>query len=134
MPGGHHNARHPADTRADPVIDHALEGGYLGSGEPFDIPMPDHDSANQGRLSVNRAARRRNLSPGAWVADQHGNPCYKDCADPSAPHYTRFRLWPKNEARTHVFRQTGGDPSKLKYNPWTASKRVKYDDQGQLPG
>ena len=55
-------------------------------------------------------------------------------ADPAAPHYTRFRLWPKNEARTHIFRQTGGDPANLKYNPWTASKRVKHDDQGKLPG
>ncbi len=131
MPGGHPNARHPADTRADPVIDYAIDRGYLGSGEAFDIPMPTHDAANQGRLSVNRAARRRNLSPSAWVADAQGEPCYRDCADPTAPHYTRFRLWRKDDARTHVFRTSGGDASKLKYNPWRRKTR-RYTDSGEL--
>jgi hypothetical protein len=133
MPGGHPNARHEADTRADPIIARMIELGYLGSGEPFDIPMQDHDSANEGRLSVNRSARRQNLSPGAWVADQHGERCYKDCADPGAPHYLRVKLWPKDAARSHIFRESGGDPAKLKYNPWQR-KTPRYSDQGQLPG
>jgi hypothetical protein len=127
-----------ADTRADPVIDHAIEHGYLDSGEVFTVPgMASHDIANDGRLSVNRAARRRNLSPGAWVADADGNPCNpakQPCADPGGPHLVKFRLWSKNTARTHIFRETGGDPSKLKYNPWTSHKRVRHDDQGNLPG
>jgi hypothetical protein len=136
MPSRHAGKPLPkADTRADPVIQHALDQGYLDSGEPFTVPgMPDHQSANEGRLSVNRAARRRNLSPGAWVADQDGNPCYQDCQNPDAPHLVKFRLWSKNAARTHVFRETGGDPGKLKYNPWTSHKTVRHDDSGQLPG
>ena len=132
-----HIGRKPAqaDTRADPVIAHAIEQGYLDSNEVFTVPgMASHDIANDGRLSVNRAARRRNLSPGAWVADQDGNPCYQDCQDPDAPHLVKFRLWSKNTARTHVFRETGGDPSKLKYNPWTSHKRVRHDDSGQIQG
>lgn len=134
MPGGHPNARHPADTTADPVIAHAIQAGYLDSGNPFDIPMPDHESANRGRLSVNRSARRQNLSPGAWVAGSDGEPCKPPCPDPGAPHYTRFRLWSKNAGRTHVFRESGGDPAKLKYNPWTSHKRQRYDDSGKPPG
>lgn len=130
MPGGHPNARHPADTSADPVIAKMIEAGYLGSGEPFDIPMPDHDSANRGRLSVNRSARRQNLSPGAWVADEAGEPCRPPCAAPEGPHYLRVKLWPKSEARAHIFRQTGGDPARLKYNPW-ARGNARFTDSGE---
>lgn len=133
MPGGHPNARHPADTSADPVIAKMIEAGYLGSDTPFDIPMQDHDSANRGRLSVNRSARRQNLSPGAWVADEAGEPCYPPCAAPEAPHYLRVKLWAKKDARTHIFRQTGGDPAKLKYNPW-ARQGNRYGDDGSLSG
>ena len=133
MPGGHPNARHPADTSADPVIAKMIELGYLGSGNPFDIPMQDHNSANRGRLAVNRSARRQNLSPGAWVADETGEACRPPCAAPGAPHYLRVKLWAKTEGRTHIFRQTGGDPAKLKYNPW-ARKGPRYRDDGQLSG
>lgn len=133
MPGGHPNARHPADTRADPVIAKMIEDGYLGTGEPYDIPMPSHDAANEGRLSVNRSARRQNLSPAAWVADETGERCYKDCTNPQGPHYLRVKLWAKDAARTHIFRATGGDPAKLKYNPWQRGTR-RYSDSGQLPG
>jgi hypothetical protein len=122
-----------ADTRADPIISHMVDTGYLGGEQSLDIPLESHDAANEGRLSVNRAARRRNLSPGAWVANEAGEPCRADCPDPGAPHYLRVRLWAKNLARTHVFRETGGDPSKLKYNPWTSHKKPRHDDDGQLP-
>lgn len=133
MPGGHPNARHPADTSADPVIARMIEAGYLGNDTPYDIPMPDHDSANRGRLSVNRSARRQNLSPGAWVADEAGERCVPPCAAPEAPHYLRVKLWPKTAGRGHVFRQTGGDPAKLKYNPW-ARTGPRFDDQGERNG
>ena len=129
MPGGHPNARHPADTRADPIVAKLVADGYLNSGEAFDIPMPTHDAANEGRLSFNRSARRQNLSPGAWVADQAGEPCRHDCADPEAPHYLRVKLWAKDKGRGHIFRQSGGDPGKLKYNPWARGKR--YSDSGE---
>jgi hypothetical protein len=132
MPGGHPNARHPADMRADPVVAAAIDQGYLNSGEAFRIPMPNHEAANEGRLSVNRSCRRQNLSPAAWVDDQDGQPCNpakNECADPDGPHYTSFLLWDKNRARTHIFRQTGGDPAKLKWNPW-ARQTPRYDDYG----
>lgn len=121
----------PADTRADPVIADALDTGYLDSDAVYTIPgFPDHATANEGRLSVNRSARRQNLSPGAWVTDQDGQPCYKDCQAPSAPHEVHFRLWSKDRARTHVFRQSGGDPANLKYNPWTSHRTRRFSDDG----
>lgn len=133
MPGRHPNARHKADTSADPIIALAIERGYLNQDVPFDVPMPNHEAANKGRLSVNRSARRQNLSPAAWVAGEDGEPCNpakSPCPDPEAPHYVRFRLWAKDAGRVHVFRQSGGDPANLKYNPW-ARKGPRYDDTGQ---
>jgi hypothetical protein len=120
-----------ADTSADPVVEDALAKGYLGTGQVYSIPgFTTHDAANNGRLSVSRAVRRRNLSAGIWVADQDGQQCYTACQDPSAPHSVHFRLWSKDEARAHVFQQTGGDPANLKYNPWERGRRQAYDDAG----
>jgi hypothetical protein len=120
-----------ADTRADPVVADALDRGYLDSGAVYAIPgFPSHDTANEGRLSVNRSARRQNLSPGAWVTDNDGEPCYKQCQDPAAPHQVHFRLWSKDQARTHVFRQSGGDPQNLKFNPWTSHRTRRFSDSG----
>lgn len=133
MPGGHPNARHPADTRADPIIAKMLADGYLDTGESRDYLLPSHDAANQVRLSFNRSARRQNFSPGAWVASEDGQPCdprKHPCPAPDSPHYARLKLWAKNAGRTHIFRQTGGDPSQLKYNPW-ARKGRRYDDTGR---
>jgi hypothetical protein len=137
MPGGHPNARHPRDTRADPVIAAAIEQGYLDSDEAYILPaeFPSHAVANEIRLSVNRSANWQGLSPGCRVTDLDGNRCYDPkgpggCAtDPDSPHLVHLKLWSKKNGRTHVFRQTGGDPAKLKYNPW-ARKGPRYDDSG----
>lgn len=132
MSGRHPRALVQADKRADPVVDDALAKGFLDTDAPYDIPgLATHDIANTVRLSVTRAARRQNLSPAAWVADQAGNPCYKACADPDAPHTVRFKLWSKDKARGHVFRQSGGDPANLRFNPWTANRNRRYSDSGQ---
>ena len=123
---------HQADTRADPVIQDALDRGYLDSDAVYVIPgFPTHDAANEGRLSVNRSARRQNLSPGAWVTDDAGDPCHKACQDPSAAHQVRFRLWSKDKARSHVFRESAGDPANLKYNPWTSHRTRRFSDSGE---
>lgn len=127
-----------ADTRADPILEDAIERGYVGTDEPYTIsaPLPSHGIANDARKLVQAAAKRRNLAAGAWVTDHDGQQCLDGwrgappCQDPEGPHYVKFRLWSKDAARTHVFRQTGGDPSKLKYNPWRQGKTQKYDDHG----
>ena len=134
MSGRNPKAMVQADTRADPVVQDALDKGYLDSEAVYDIPgFPTHDAANEGRKSVNRSARRQNLSPGSWVADEAGEPCYQNCQDPSAPHSVKFRLWSKDKARSHVFRQSGGNPENLKYNPWTSHRTRRFGDSGE-PG
>jgi len=123
-----------ADTRADPVIADAVKRGYVDSDAVYVIPdFTSHAAANEGRLSVNRSARRQNLSPGAWVADQDAEPCKQDCQDPDSPHSVRFRLWSKDKARTHVYHQSGGKPENLKYNPWQSHRTRRFDDSGR-PG
>lgn len=113
------------------MVEDALDRGHLESGDTYVVPnMASHRIANEARLSVNRAARRRNLSPSAWVTDQDGQSCYKDCQDPDAPHGVRFRLFAKNQARAHIFQQTGGDPANLKYNPWKSAPR--HGDDGRI--
>lgn len=132
MSGRRPKALVQADKRADPVVDDALERGFLDSGRVYDIPrLRSHDVANEVRRSVTRSARRRNLSPACWVADEAGNPCWKACQNPGAPHMTRFRLFSKDAARGHILRETGGDPSKLKWNPWDQGKNRRYSDSGQ---
>lgn len=128
-----------ADTRADPLIEDAIGKGYIGAEEPYTIgaPFPGHDMANTVRKLVHAAIRRRNLSGGVWVADETGEQCLDGwkgappCADKESPHYVKFKLWGKDAARVHVYRQSGGDPANLKYNPWNQGKTQKYDDAGQ---
>lgn len=135
MAGRHPAALRPADHRADPVIEDAVAKGYLESGLVYAIPgFKTHNAAVEGRLSVTRSAKRQNLSAACWVADQDGTQCYKDCADPRAPHQVHFRLWTKESARAHIFRQTGGDPANLKYNPWTQHRTRRFGDDGSRPG
>jgi hypothetical protein len=134
MSGRHPKAMIQADKRADPVIEDALDKGYLDTDAAYDVPgLASHAIANDARLSVTRAARRANLSPAAWVADEAGNPCYKGCPAPDSPHMVRFKLWSKDKARGHVFQQSGGDPANLRYNPWTAGRNRRYSDSGE-PG
>lgn len=133
MAGRHPRQLIPADTRADPVIDDALAKGYLESGGVYTIPgFATHAAANAGRISVSRSARRKNISAAAWVTDEAGTQCYKDCIDPQGVHMVQFRLWTKNSARAHIFQQTGGDPANLKYNPWNRHKTRRFDDEGNL--
>jgi hypothetical protein len=132
--GRHPKALVQADKRADPVVQDALGKGYLDTDAVYVVPgFATHDAANEGRMSVNRSARRQNLSPGAWVADQDGQPCYKACQDPEAPHSVKFRLWSKDRGRTHVFRESGGDPQNLKWNPWESHRTRRFGDSGE-PG
>jgi hypothetical protein len=131
MSGHHPKALVQADKSADPLIEHALKTGHLDSDAAYDVPgAPSHAIAYKSMGAIFRAARRQNLSPAAWVADQDGNPCWKNCADPDAPHMVRFKLWSKDKARAHVFRQSGGDPANLRFNPWEAGRNPRYDDSG----
>lgn len=120
------------DTRADPVIKDAIDRGYLDSGEVYDIPsLPTHGAAVEGMKSLYRSARRQNLALAAWIADEAGDQCGRDCQADNTQHRVRFRLFSKNNARTHVFRQSRGDPANLKYNPWDRARTQRYTDDGR---
>jgi hypothetical protein len=119
MPSRRHPFKQtPRDTRAHAVIEKYLSEHGADSGAQMTIPMPDHQAANEGRLSVNRGARHYDVSASARVTDQDGEHCTYDCADPAAPHALVFALWSREGARAHVFRESGGRPENLRYNPW----------------
>jgi hypothetical protein len=132
MAGRHPKAMRPRDESAHPVIEQAIAEGYLDSQAVYDVPgFASHAVANQARLSLNRAGHHMNVSTPSWVADEMGEQCYKACKDPDAPHMLRFRLHSKDSARAHVLQQSGGDPSKLKYNPFARGQGAVLDDSGR---
>jgi len=122
----------PRDESAHPVIEDALARGYLDTGAIYQVNgFTSHAAANEGRLSVNRGGKHLNVSTPSWVTDQAGESCYKACQDPQAPHSVYFRLHSKDSARQHVYTETGGDPAKLKYNPFARGQAPALDDSGQ---
>src|ERR1700679_3193338 len=101
-PKRHPNAWVKRDERAHPVIEDAISKGYMDSEESYYVMnLPSHEVANQSRLSVTRALEHYGLAKACRVVDQEGNPCYKDCQDPAAPHGVSFVLRSKTSAREH---------------------------------
>jgi hypothetical protein len=132
MTGRHPKAMKPRDESAHPLIEQALSEGYLDTGAVYHVDgFASHAIANQARLSMNRGGKHLNVSTPSWVTDEYGEQCYKACKDPQAPHGLRFRLHSKDSARSHVLHQSGGDPSKLKYNPFKRGQKAIIDDSGR---
>jgi hypothetical protein len=103
----------------------------MDSGRKYIVPgFPTHDAANEARLSITRGLKHFGASPAAWVTDSDGQQCYRDCKDPSAPHGAGFELHSQNAAKRHIVQQTGGDPSKLKYNPYARPVQGRFDADG----
>jgi hypothetical protein len=118
MAGRHPNALRPRDETAHPLLQDALDKGYLDSMQEYVVSgFPDNTSANEGRLAVRRAARHFNVAVAAFCKEQ-----------PDGTWSLHFRCHNKNAARAYVVQQTGGDPTKLKYNPF--KKTPKRDDDG----
>lgn len=128
----HPNGMRPRDERGHPVVRDAINRGFLASGNPYHrIPMlTDHDSANEARKIIARALEHFGLGRAAWVTDADRNPCYRDCKDPAAPHSVGFALYRKDGARKFIATQSGGDPSKLKYNPHMRRQGDRFSDDG----
>jgi len=119
------------DERAHGVIRDAIARGYVGSGQHYDLPqLPDHDTANQARLSVNRGARHLGASVSCYVVDGNGEHCWPLSRCPGGPHSVRFRLWSKKSARARVNEIAQGDPSRLMYNPYKRRARPIIDEDG----
>ena len=135
MAGRHPKAMRPADERAHPVIQDAIDRGYVDNGAEYEVNgIASHNKANDARLSIARAGRHFNLSTPCWVVDEDGEPCGAGCEAPDTPHGVRFRLHSKDQARAHLLRQTGGDPSKLKYNPYARPAMPRFSDDGRPSG
>lgn len=122
------------DRRAYPLVQEALDQGFLASGATYTVKdIPDHAAANEARLSVGRALTANNLARAVWVADSDGVPCNPlktPCKDESAKHQVCFRLISKTVARAFIVQQSGGDPSKMKYNPFEQRKPKGVNDDG----
>ena len=113
------HAARDRDERAHGVVQDAIDKGYTDTGRPYPIAgMPDHDTARAAQQSVMRALAHFGFPTAAWVTDNDGNQCGRDCQAPGTPHGVAFELHSKDAARRYVVRQTGGDPSKLKFNPY----------------
>lgn len=140
MPGLHPDRMRQADRRGDPVLEDALKRGFMDSGEAYQIPgFPSHEAAAEGMRSLYRAARRMNVSFAARVCDDTGEQCWEPgtpledyCYDPQGEHRVHFLIWSKNRARAYVLEQSGGDPSKLRYNPWERAQKTRVTDDGQV--
>ena len=119
MPSRHPFKQTPRDTRAHGIIEWYLGEHGADSGYEHTTPAAGgHDAANEGRLCIRRGARHFGLSAAAWVIGPDGQPCVYDCQDPQAPHALVFSLHSKERGRAYVGRETGGDPARLKYNPY----------------
>ena len=119
MPNRNPNRTKARDERGHPVVEDAIKRGHEASGAEYHIgPVPSHDAADEGRRIVSRALEHYGYPRAARVVDQDGNPCWKDCQDPNAPHSITFRLFRKSGARDFTFRAANGNPDNLKYNPY----------------
>lgn len=95
-----------------------MDNGYEDSGTPYIIPnLKNHATANETRLIVGRALEHFGYGRSVWVTDSDGQQCYKNCKDENAPHGVGFELHSKSKRQAHVLAETGGDPTKLKWNP-----------------
>lgn len=95
-----------------------MDQGYLEREDYYLIRgFASLDAANEGRRSVNNAARHLGISCSSRESVDvfpAGNGTYT----------VRFRIWPKDGGRAHVHQATGGDPANLAYNPFRRAKRA----------
>ncbi len=124
MAGRHPQSLRPRDERAHPVIKDALAKGYLGTGQPYVVDgFATQEAADQGRRSINNAARHLGVS----------------CSSRSAEHVEQlsdgtwrvsFTIWPKNQGRAHIASTYGHDPASMPYNPFRRAEGRMVDDSG----
>lgn len=125
MAGRHPKALRPRDERAHPVVQDAIDKGFVGTGRPYPVPgFASREAANEGRKSINNAARHLGVSCRSREAED-----IQQLTDGS--YRVTFRLWAKNQGRAHIREATGGDPAKLAYNPFRRAGGAVLDDDGR---
>lgn len=128
MTGRHPKSLRPRDESAHPVVRHAIETGYLGTGQSYVISgFTSHEAAQAGRRSVNTAARHLGVSCSSRYKE--------DVWEGEDGSWSlQFRIFSKDSGREFIARQTGGDPSKLAYNPFRRGEpRIIADDGSKIP-
>jgi hypothetical protein len=114
----------PRDERGHPVVKDALDKGYLGTGQPYVVRgLATHEAAEQARKCINSAARHLGVS----CSSRQGEDVI---AEPDGTYTVQFKLFSKSSAREHIVRQSGGDPTKLAYNPFARAEGPLYAPDG----
>jgi hypothetical protein len=128
MAGRHPGAMRPRDERGHPVVQDAIDKGYVGTGRPYEVNgFESREAANEGRKSINNAARHLGVSCSSREGEH-----VQELTD--GTFRVTFTLWPKAAARAHVHKQAGGDPSNLAYNPFARAQGPVMDDAGRPVG
>jgi len=117
----------PRDDRAHPVVQHAIDQGYLERDDYYVVSgFADREAANEGRKSINNAARHLGISCSSRESE--------DVLPAQDGTFTvRFRVWPKAGGRAHVHQAAGGDPANLAYNPFARAPRPPGAFSGHFP-
>jgi hypothetical protein len=114
----------PRDESAHPVVRHAIDQGYVGSGKPYHVDgFTSREAASNGRRAINNAARHLGVSCSSRDGEH-----IEELTD--GTWRVSFLLYPKSAGRQHVHQQAGGDPAKLAYNPFTRAEGPFLDDSG----
>lgn len=115
----------PRDERAHPVVEDAINKGYLNTGRHYYVDGFDtEDTAQEARRSIYNACRHLNVS----CSSRSGEDVLQ-LTDSSWR--VQFRIYSKEHGRAHIAQQTGGDPSKLAWNPFQRGDKPLVDDHGR---
>lgn len=121
----------PRDERAHPVMEDAIAKGYLERGtaqgrdsEPYWIPgFPSYTVANAARRSVYCAAKHMGVSCSSRMKE--------DIIEQEDGTFAlRFWIMSRDSAKKRILETTGGDPSKLAYNPFKKRNTRRIADDG----
>jgi|SRR5579859_3044103 len=121
----------PRDERAHPVMQDAIDKGYVERGtaqgrdsDPYWIPgFPSHKVANEARRSIYCAAKHFGVSCSSRTNE--------DIIEQEDGTFTlRFWIMSRDSAKRRVLETTGGDPSKLAYNPFKRRNQRMIADDG----
>lgn len=131
MTGKHPAKFQPRDERAHPVVMDAINKGYAEQGsihgrdsEPYTIPgFPDFNTANAARRSVYCAAKHLGVSCSSRTNEDI-------IEQEDGTFLLRFWVMSRASAKKRVIEATGGDPTKLAYNPFRKRSRRVMDDEG----
>lgn len=118
----------PRDERAHPVVKDAIESGYINTGKYYEVRgFASEAVAQDSRRSIYAACRHLNVSCSSRSGED-----VLEMTD--STWMVRFRIFTKEHGRAHVLAQSGGDPSKLAWNPFERGETAVVDDSGRRTG